>query len=415
MSRLRRWIGALAWSLAGAFLVLVVVRTFVVDVFRVDSGSMRPTIFGGEEPRSGTRFDEHVLVRFCGAEGLERYDLVVLRQDDEQPPMVKRVVGLPGETVALVGGDLLIDGQRLPQDAPRPAPIPVFDDRHLALRDFFYFEEDGVWWLEDGAWQLDARAVREGSDQGLMLFQKDLRDDYLSQEQRRVVGRHEVNDALLDCQVRLLEAGGALRFKLVEEGDTYEARLESSAPGQVDAVILHYNSRSLQDPPNVRDKITVLARAKWSLPLDAWRRVVFSNVDNDVRLRVTDPASDGAPALELRLSYGDNDPHAGPTAEGYSSLGARVALGGVGCRAAFRSVRILRDLFYLPLGDFGDVRAPVALGPGEYFVLGDNSADSKDSRLFGPVPARRILGRPLWVVWPPGRLRALEGAREPED
>ena len=415
ISRFKRWIQGLAWTVATVVLVLVAGRAFLADVFRVDSRSMRPTIFGGEDPRTGERFDEHVLVRFGSAEGLERFDLTVIQLDGQRDPMVKRVVGLPGESVGLVGGDLRIDGRRLPPEAHRPAPIPVFDDRHLAVRDYFHFlegrpEKGGLWWFEDGAWQLDARNGRPDSDQGLMLFHKDLRDDYLSEENRRVVGRHEVNDAWLDCEVRLEEVGGALRFKLVEEGDSYEARLESVADGEVFVVLLHYNSDSLQDPENVRDKITVLKRDKWPFPLATWRRVVFSNVDNNLCLRLYSVEPEAELLHELHFDYKDNEPHAGLTHEGHSSLAARVAYGGVECRAAFRAVRVLRDHFYLPVGEYA-VDMPVVLGPDQYFLLGDNSADSKDSRVFGPVSAERILGRPLWVVWPPERWRALEGAR----
>ena len=43
-------------------------------------------------------------------------------------------------------------------------------------------------------------------------------------------------------------------------------------------------------------------------------------------------------------------------------------------------------------------------GPDEYFVLGDNPGDSRDSRAFGPVPGERIIGR-VWIrVWPLGSL-----------
>jgi len=37
------------------------------------------------------------------------------------------------------------------------------------------------------------------------------------------------------------------------------------------------------------------------------------------------------------------------------------------------------------------------LGPGEFFVLGDNRCATRDSRHFGPVPFRLLTGRVLWV------------------
>ncbi len=39
-------------------------------------------------------------------------------------------------------------------------------------------------------------------------------------------------------------------------------------------------------------------------------------------------------------------------------------------------------------------------GPEEYFVLGDNPGDSRDSRAFGPVPGERIIGRVWFRIWP---------------
>lgn len=58
---------------------------------------------------------------------------------------------------------------------------------------------------------------------------------------------------------------------------------------------------------------------------------------------------------------------------------------------------------------------PIRLGPGEYFLLGDNSAIAYDSRSFpdaapghqvGVVPRESILGRLMGIDWPPGRMRA---------
>lgn len=41
------------------------------------------------------------------------------------------------------------------------------------------------------------------------------------------------------------------------------------------------------------------------------------------------------------------------------------------------------------------------LGPGEYAVIGDQPADSLDSRLLGPILQSEVLGRVWLRVWPP--------------
>ena len=42
----------------------------------------------------------------------------------------------------------------------------------------------------------------------------------------------------------------------------------------------------------------------------------------------------------------------------------------------------------------------VTLGPGEYYLLGDNRTDSQDSRIFGPVKRNLIIGRVILRGWP---------------
>jgi signal peptidase I len=46
---------------------------------------------------------------------------------------------------------------------------------------------------------------------------------------------------------------------------------------------------------------------------------------------------------------------------------------------------------------------PVKVKPGTVFVMGDNRANSEDSRDFGAVPTERIIGRAVARVWPPSR------------
>lgn len=57
----------------------------------------------------------------------------------------------------------------------------------------------------------------------------------------------------------------------------------------------------------------------------------------------------------------------------------------------------------------GDTLYGVTLGPDEYFVVGDNKGESFDSRTWGPVPRRYIIGRPLFSLYPPNRFGFLPG------
>jgi signal peptidase I len=78
-----------------------------------------------------------------------------------------------------------------------------------------------------------------------------------------------------------------------------------------------------------------------------------------------------------------------------------VKVGTTGVDAVVRHFRLFRDVHYTEAGDHG-VRAPVRLGADEYFVLGDNSANSDDSRFWPEpaVPEANFLGKPFLVHWP---------------
>jgi len=58
---------------------------------------------------------------------------------------------------------------------------------------------------------------------------------------------------------------------------------------------------------------------------------------------------------------------------------------------------------YLPLNaNSGPTReqSKWALGPDQYFIMGDNRSFSQDSRAFGPVASSNIVGRALILYWP---------------
>jgi signal peptidase I len=50
---------------------------------------------------------------------------------------------------------------------------------------------------------------------------------------------------------------------------------------------------------------------------------------------------------------------------------------------------------------------PVQIPAGEYFVMGDNRGDSSDSRVFGPIQKKLVVGRAFIIVWPISRVGTL--------
>lgn len=74
--------------------------------------------------------------------------------------------------------------------------------------------------------------------------------------------------------------------------------------------------------------------------------------------------------------------------------------------AVYIDGRILVEPYLAPdtaITDFDPVEIPA----GHVFVMGDNRTNSKDSRVFGPVPESSIVGRALARIWPPGRIAFL--------
>jgi signal peptidase I len=52
-------------------------------------------------------------------------------------------------------------------------------------------------------------------------------------------------------------------------------------------------------------------------------------------------------------------------------------------------------------------RSPITVPPGDYFMMGDNRGDSDDSRLWGPVPDKWVIGVAFATYWPPSRIGTL--------
>lgn len=53
------------------------------------------------------------------------------------------------------------------------------------------------------------------------------------------------------------------------------------------------------------------------------------------------------------------------------------------------------------------LKTPYTVPAGNYFAMGDNRIHSDDSRTWGPVPAKDLIGRAFFVYWPLTRIRRL--------
>jgi signal peptidase I len=379
----------LALAAALGLALALAVRAFLLGIFRVSSDSMLPLIAKGDR----------VLVWFERAPALERFELAVLQRPGDDAPIVKRVAGLPGESVQLVGGDLLVDGRRvcggLEGDAARLPLTPLFDQGRLPLAEWFWLDPDGPWRIEEGgaAARVDARMIESAAHEDRLHYHRHLDDGWLEPDGYEP-GTSAVNDGAIECRVRFEspEPGARFLLELSEEGDEFEASLEILAGGLARLAVV----RRAEDGSQPAE---VMLESSVAVDPTVECALAFSNVDNALEFRVE--CSSGVYAQ--RAAYEWNRPRA----EGRSrAAGGRAALGAERGAAVARGIRVLRDAWWKPHGVFA-VEQALVLGPDEVFVLGDRSASSVDSRLWGPVALDDVLGVPVALVWPPRRWRDL--------
>ena len=414
-----------------------------------------------------------------------RWEIIVFRNPQKlAEAYVKRVVGLPGESVQIIDGDVYIGGrlQRKSLTTQRAIRIPVYDcdyqphddpewrPRWLPEPTDVMWEPYGNGFVFDGpagattalqptfSWVAYRHSIRSGGqhETSVPLDSSAPLDDWLQADQPSGEVPLDVTPADLpiryDRQTQRLVATGVLsdewRDRLLARSDdadfitAVEELYEQSHIAPITDVY-GYNRVDASDLPiPVRDLMFSAqvvfreGRGEFVLQMTDGRDVfdcVFDRGHSEVRLRVNGgnepvrtarlPMTTATKPLLVEMSLMDRQVLVGVDGrpifapwklsplkdERHEWPRQPVRFGASDLQMYVRSLKLFRDVYYTSQKARNGVEHPYRLGPDEYFVLGDNSPISSDSRVWrhGGVSARLLLGKPFVVHLPsrPGKIR----------
>ena len=327
-----------------------------------------------------------------------RWEIAVFRcPSDPTKPYVKRVVGLPGEQIQVRDGDVYINGQlaRKGHAEARTVGVLVFDndfqpkdggwklrwrsgDPHVAAPGVLLTEasdridgtelkwpaadaQTGFRWLLYRHWLLDERR------------EEPIRDQFAYNGGALRHDLKNVHDFLVEMDVEIGPGEGTVAIGLRDGHDDVTAEI---AAGQARAVRLLDNAGKL-----------LHESAPFQLSDGRSHHVAYAFVDRRVSLSVD--GTELIPAFDL------------PATTDRKAVSRPVWLGVQGVAATVRHFRLNRDIYYASAGR-NAIFEPWPLGRDEYFMLGDNSANSEDSRYWSVpgVPESALMGRPLLLHQP---------------
>jgi signal peptidase I len=361
-------------ALAIAVAMALVLKFFLVEAYEIPSGSMQPTILG--DPQTGIH--DRVLADKLTTmlRPPRRWEVMIFRfPNDERALYVKRLVGLPGEKLEILGGDLWADGKIARK------PDPVLDS---VLKDVFRRRDGGLDLVSafdagPGVTLSGPRADFAPDATGELVLRNSVRDDFLhGYDPDWGMSAHDgdpnsyaVADLEVSCDVVLAEQAKVTISIDSDEGTaTFEAGRWSD---RFDDLWAHVSGFHV-DVKTDKETVTV--------PLNESFRVVARHVDHELVLCL-----DGNELLRAP------DDDSGPRSDRPRTAKVRIALQGGG---SVSDVRIRRDIFYTrPRTGPSSWDIP----DGHYMALGDNTQGSLDGRGW----ALKTL------VFRPGTVRAGDG------
>lgn len=402
-------------SAALIFGAVLVVRAAFVEPYGVPTGSMAPTLVGIHRscicPQCGQRVavGGGDLRHFASARcpncdtslGLEeapdapgdrllvdrqayewraprRWEPVVFRASGGDRPFVKRVVGMPGERVRISDGDVLVNGEpaRKSLKLCRTLQIPVFDATHV---------RPGCW---PARWQADPADVASRTpwlDGGDLVFPAEaaksfrwlvysagvpLRDGWTYNAATAEEG-NPVHDFIVTCEIAVQRGTGEVAVSLSDGADEVVAILP------------------VGDIGNVRLTVGGASRAARGVRLKPGKRARVEMAFVDRRASLAVDGDEVLPPIDL------------PAVPERPAVMRPLKVGAWGVAATVTRLRLGRDVHYVAAGTNGVVNE-CTLAANEYYVLGDNSAHSEDSRYWPApgVPVAALVGKPLFLHHP---------------
>jgi signal peptidase I len=401
------------------------------------------------DPRYPSFSGDRILVNKFAYDFSEpkRWDVVVFKYPEEaKTNYIKRLVGLPGETVSIAGGDVWTSRGgaapaivRKPADTMRAMLQCVHDSRYVSAQ----LEKAGWptcwtdwsprqrgpgprWATADAgrSFGVSGRAADEPATLRYRHFLPSAEDWQAALEGESLAARakpslvddfqpynaiatrsHWVGDLGLEIDCAITgQDGGSLAIDLVEAGAAHRCTFDLATG----TATLSIAGRDADGTPPPRAQTPVRATGSW--------RILFANVDDELSLfvdgrriafdRPTAWARSIGEAVRARPTPGPLEPGSDEPSD-LAPVGVTVA------RADVRvsSLRVLRDTYYIGAIDVGnrpgeileEDRLEFALEADQFFVLGDNSAASKDSRLWlecHHVDRGLLIGKAMAIFWP---------------
>ena len=319
---------------------------------------------------------------------LQRWDVVAIEPSENRPAMIKRVVGLPNESIEFVHGDIYADGTiaRKPLNVAREMRVPVFDSRFQSrdvLRRFQPRDNASGWKVGDGNW--DYSPTSEHVDV-----------EWLAYQQWRCVASHLPRDQPVPVEDWYAENVGVNRNLNATDDVWVEIECRVEGERQFDLKV-------------GRGAASLIFKFDFSAGRVSLNEQVFlfgdekslsSLVDSRAMVRIEVCTFDRRTTL---LINGHIVASIDSPATGDSSVSlSPVEIGGLRSKFKLVRFRLWRDIYYFDAVPQRDPMSSVALraGSDEYLLLGDNVPLSIDSRHWPSpaIPADQILGR---VFLPP--------------